>query len=215
MEGSVPLIGWRRHLLFSYWSNTGAADIYFFFFSGPQLIDAHILIIHPALDELLRRTVWFYAFGNSLKYYILQTGLKTKTRSGTTGQMRCRIVCTDKTKNWINEQWNAPHPVDKVSKYSKVLNLSSGSRYFHQVLKVQCVRFRWMEFIILLMFLRVSSRLYVYLYIEILYIRGLKLKLPGGRLRQYLDEAGPHQVFHKKNFSKKIQTSQMSLLTVI
>ena len=32
---------------------------------------------------------------------------------------------------------------------------------------------------------------------------GLKLKLPGGRWRQYLGEAGPHQVFHKKNFAKK------------
>ena len=36
-----------------------------------------------------------------------------------------------------------------------------------------------------------------------LYTRGLKLKLPGGRWRQYLGEAGPHQVFHKKNFAKK------------
>ena len=28
--------------------------------------------------------------------------------------------------------------------------------------------------------------------------RGLKLNLPGGRSRQSLGEAGPHQVFHKK-----------------
>ena len=34
--------------------------------------------------------------------------------------------------------------------------------------------------------------------------RGLKLNLPGGRWRQSLGEAGPHQVFHKKSFVKKI-----------
>ena len=49
-------------------------------------------------------------------------------------------------------------------------------------------------------------------------IRGLKLNLPGGRWRQSLGEAGPHQLFHKKKLckkKKKIQSSQMSLLTVL